>query len=271
MTKGYLYIYIFLVWTSCNPVPVYTSNDGPLFSYHPEQVSDVSSKEPVVCSYNIEYAMHVDQAISDLSDIPFDLLILQEMDEKGTEHIARHFQMHSIYYPISIEREEGKLYGCSVLSSTPILRHEKIVLPHKQPLNFRKRSATYAEVIRNDKRIGVYSIHLETFIMPRADRIDQLLYLLQDAESREHLDGIIFGGDFNSLFIHDVQEMVDICTAYGYTHATSSLLKKPHEQDYRKVTALDHIFLKNIRSTLAEAALHASASDHFPIWCTLKI
>ena len=64
---------------------------GPRFSGSYAEPAGAPPDALSVASYNIQYARNVPQAIADLRALEpaLDVLLLQEMDEAGTEQIAR--------------------------------------------------------------------------------------------------------------------------------------------------------------------------------------
>ena len=87
-----------------------------------------SAREPDetlrVVSFNVKFAVKVDEAIAVLRDTPAlrepDILALQEMDAEGTERIARALEMNSIFFPAAIHPKTGRDFGNALLSPWPL-------------------------------------------------------------------------------------------------------------------------------------------------------
>ena len=82
-----------------------------------------------VVSFNVKYAQRIDSAIvvltteSALSQA--DIVLLQEMDARGTRRIAEALGMSYVYYPAIFRRRSGKDFGNAVLSRWPITADRK--------------------------------------------------------------------------------------------------------------------------------------------------
>src|SRR5215203_1264565 len=83
----------------------YPDQNYPYYSDTYALASSNSVKTLTVVSYNIWFAEAIDQAISEMQMIEsqngLDIILLQEMDEVGTEKIAHELQMNYIYFPRS--------------------------------------------------------------------------------------------------------------------------------------------------------------------------
>jgi endonuclease/exonuclease/phosphatase family metal-dependent hydrolase len=74
------------------------------------------------------------------------IVLLQEMDAKGTDALAANLQMSYVYDPATVHRKTGRDFGNAVLSRWPIIRDEKVVLPHLSMRDGSSRTGTAATV-----------------------------------------------------------------------------------------------------------------------------
>jgi endonuclease/exonuclease/phosphatase family metal-dependent hydrolase len=213
-----------------------------------------------VVSFNIEYALQVDSAIAVLAGDPglqnADVILLQEMDEKGTMRIADTLGMWYVYYPSVFRFKTGRDLGNAILTRWPIVEDRKIVLPHLSRLVNSQRAATAATIRVGEATVRVYSLHLGTMAgLSPAARRDQLQAVLSDAGRYPR---VVVGGDLNDPGIgRTARDM-------GYTWPTQ------RGPSTTRVGRLDHILLKGFErpdSAAAGTVLdNRGASDHLPVW-----
>ena len=222
-----------------------------------------------VLSYNIWFGDNIDVAVSELQEIKsqreLDIILLQEMDEIGTEQIARELEMNYVYFPAAIEPTYDENFGNAVLSRWPITDSQKLILPHKSFSNQMNRIATRATISLSGSEILVYSLHAESvFTLPRYKQ-DQYNAVLADIGSDANL--VIVGGDFNSFTETAVKALEEDFWQAGFVRASegsgSSFVK------YGIEVYSDHIFTKGFVVEEAGKMTEATASDHLPIWVTL--
>jgi len=203
------------------------------------------------------------QVVEELKDA--DIILLQEMDETGTEAIAKAIGYNYVYYPASIHSRSDKNFGNAILAKWPIHASEKIILPHKSPRNQEIRIAVKAIVTIDGMEIPTYSVHTETYWLGHQKRDAQVDALIESIDtSYPH---IIVGGDFNTLTPRSVKELEDSFSEIGMERATESIgstVKYPALE-----FTLDHIFTKGMTVIDACKSEEAEASDHRPIWTEL--
>ena len=240
----------------------YSSPQGPRYSagFPAGVVAPARHDTLRVASFNIQFAIHVDSAIalirndSTLRDA--DILLLQEMDEAGTQRIAQALGMSYVYYPSTLHPKTHRDFGNAVLSRYPIIADAKILLPHISRFRHTQRTATAALVQMGDVAVRVYSTHLGTVAdVSAASRRDQMRAILQDAAQYQH---VIIGGDLNNKSVGDVAR------AAGYAWPTQN---GPHTVHLFR---WDHIFLRGLivpaRNASGTIINNHHASDHRPIW-----
>jgi len=248
----------------------YPHPNDPYFAGNFAVVNSNPAESLTVVSYNIWFGEDVEQALSELMEInsqkELDILLLQEMDEVGTEQIARELKMNYVYYPAAIEPTYDQNFGNAILSRWPIADPQKLILPHKSLSNRMNRIATRATIRFPGGDILVYSLHTESvFTLPQY-REEQYTFVLDDIDPDARL--VIVGGDFNSFTKAAIDELEDDYIRAGFVRASKgsgSTVTK-----YGMEMSSDHIFSKGFVVKEAGKLAGATASDHLPIWVTLK-
>jgi endonuclease/exonuclease/phosphatase family metal-dependent hydrolase len=258
--------------SSCALVENYDDPDGPRYSAEFAPPSDGAADEELaelaVCTFNIEFAEHVQEAISDLSGDEnlrtCSVVLLQEMDWPGARHIAEALALDVVYYPGSVHH--GKDFGNAVLSKWPIVDDKKLILPHRNPTNGRIRIAVSATLGMPFSPITAYSVHSDTPWLGPAARLDQAEAVAVDAARR---DGpVVVGGDFNTSDPGSVESTAALFTSRSFTWATRRVL--PGVEGPLGALTIDHLFVRGFSVTAAGTA-PTHASDHQPIWVELGL
>ena len=216
-----------------------------------------------IVTFNVKLARRIDSAIAVLDSDSLrgaDIITLEEMDDVGSDRIARALHLNYVYYPGSIHPTEHKYFGPAVLSRWPIERSWKVLLPHESRTRHQRRIATGAEVVVRGVPIRVYGVHLET---PggAADRVreDQVRTILADA--RRFHGPVVIAGDFNSYGIGVFIER------HGYRWLTRDI------GPTISIFAWDHIFVRGLAPAGPDRAgvlrENHGASDHHPVWAVV--
>jgi len=263
------------VLISNRSVTNYTNPNGPKFEgdYAPEQPPFDGMLKAV--TWNIAFAEDIDQAIVTLQDTEelqgADILMLQEMDEAGTEKIAQALGYNYVYYPASLHSHHGKNFGNAVLSRWPIVDSAKIILPHKNPSNGQIRIAAKATVDVDGQLIPVYSVHTETFWLGPEQRKDQIETLAQEAALAlaEEADYAVIGGDFNTLTPDSTAALTSILEEAGLEWISRGVGETVDKAGVGAI--LDHIFAINMPPLSSGVYTETSASDHYPVWAILNL
>jgi endonuclease/exonuclease/phosphatase family metal-dependent hydrolase len=216
-----------------------------------------------IVTFNVKLGRRIDRAIDVLRSDSLrgaDIIALEEMDDKGTDSVARALHLDYVYYPGSIHPTEHKYFGPAVLSPWPITRSRKILLPHESRTRHQRRTATAAEVVVRGLPIRVYGVHLETPAggSDRA-REDQMRTILADAA--DFRGPVVIAGDFNSYGIGVFLEH------HGYRWLTR------HLDPTISIFTWDHIFVRGLMPAGPDWAgvLRETngASDHRPVWAVV--
>ena len=219
-----------------------------------------------VVSFNVKFAVKVDEAIAVLRDTPAlrepDILALQEMDAEGTERIARALEMNSIFFPAAIHPKTGRDFGNALLSPWPLDDVRKLSLPGASRFTGLRRTATVATVQVGDRPVRAYSVHLETPIhLSSKGRRAQVQAIVDDAHTSPH--PVVVAGAFNTRGLCEPFEDA------GYHWLTRNL------RDTSLWWELDHIYARGLEppgpATTGVADDTHDASDHKPVWALLAL
>jgi len=241
----------------------YVSPDGPRYAGSPRASRPTDHPDPTrlrVVSFNIAFARQVDSAIALLASEPAlrdaDVILLQEMDEKGTGRIAEALGLGYVYYPAILAFRTHRPFGNAVLSRWPIVADGKVVLPHVSRFARTQRTATAVTIRVGSSLVRVYSTHLGTMTdLAPPSRREQLQAIIADARSYRR---VVIGGDMNDEGVGRVAREM------GYAWPTQ------HGPSTHMLGRLDHIFIRGLGSPDSGAAgtvldAHGS-SDHLPVW-----
>lgn len=248
----------------------YTDPAGPLYTTaHGAAPARAAGGTLLVVSFNIQFALHVAEAIEVLRSTPelrgCDLLLLQEMDEAGTERIARALGMNSVYVPGTVHPRYGRDFGNAILSPWPIGDARKLLLPHESRFIRQRRVAVAATVSVAGRRVRAYSVHVETVLrLSGRDRADQVRSVLDDA--RGWAGPVVIAGDFNGSDLSSAVEEAGYARLTRNAHGTIRGFAS-------QWLDFDHVFARGLRLAAEDAAGVADergASDHRPVWARAR-
>jgi endonuclease/exonuclease/phosphatase family metal-dependent hydrolase len=256
---------------SCAPAKNYLDPEGPKFAGQYSGAPRVFDDTLKVVSFNIKFANRIGLATDELFNFSelrqADIILLQEMDEAGTDTIARALACNYVYYPATLHPQSDKNFGNAILAKWPMREKSKILLPHAEMFSGTRRIAVAAVVAVGDFEILTYSVHTATFVQGEEKRFQQAQAILESVPPQyQH---VIIGGDFNtlsrtSLYAHDI--------LFRQNHfILASSYMEPTARRWLFETTLDHIFVKGMRVLAAGTARASRASDHLPIWVQLVI
>jgi len=260
-----------LAAVACGTALNYLDPSGPMYeTRHAAPYAAQPPRSLRVVTFNIENAVHVDRAIAVLKATEslqgLDLLALQEMDAPGVERIAIALGLNSLYFPSAVTPKTNKDIGCALLSPWPLVEPRKVMLPHGARATGLRRAAVGATLLRGERRLRVYAVHLPApFGISGDDLHDEVLTLLADADSSP--DPVVIAGDLNS---HGLGEQF---VRRGYAWPTRDVGASVSEMGILKL-AFDHIFTKGMRPVTREPAAgvvrdNQKASDHHPVWALI--
>lgn len=224
-----------------------------------------SAPAPIrVVTFNVKLARRIDRTIEVLKSDSLrgaDILMLEEMDDAGTDRIARALHLNYVYYPGAIHPTEHRYFGPAVLSRWPIERSWKLLLPHLSRTRHQRRTATVAELLVHGRLIRAYAVHLETPAGGSDEvRADQARVIMADAA--RFTGPVVVAGDFNSYGIGAQFRR------NGYRWLTAWL------DPTISIFIWDHIFVRGLTPARPEGAVGVvrdvrGASDHRAVWALL--
>jgi len=269
-----LFLAIWVLLTGCRTSVNYLDPQSPKFTGSFATENHIKGHTFKVVTFNIEFAQNIKQAITELKTIPqlqqADVLLLQEMDDAGTQKIAEALSYHYVYYPATLHSNHGKPYGNAILSLWPIIDSEKIILPHQNPMSKRKRIAVTATLQYGEQVIAVYTTHTETFWLKRSKRWEQYQWIAQHVQNHAN-DKTIIGGDFNSNKKKDVQFLVESFKDQGFEWVTENTGPTYQLLGGLKKYRLDHIFSLGMTTKKSGKVERSQASDHLPVWADFVV
>jgi len=263
-----------LASAGCGAATNYLDPAGPAYETHHAGTSGgwVAEGPLRVVTFNVEYAIHVDEAIAVLRETPalqnLDVLALQEMDAPGVERIAAALRLNSFYAPGGIHPTSSRDFGCALLSPWPLVEPRKVLLPHGARGTGLRRAAVGATLLRAGRRIRVYAVHLPApFGVSGSGRREQVEVLL--AEAAGSTDPVIIAGDLNS---HGLGEQF---VKGGFTWLTRDEGATTKEMGVLHF-AFDHVFAKGLMPASPAPFTgvvrdNKKASDHRPVWALLTV
>lgn len=247
----------------------YLAHNDPFYSGNFAAGDPEPAEHLTVVSYNISYGRNIGQALIEIRELSPqnmpDLLLLQEMEEVGTEKMARELRMNYVYFPATLEPKYHRNFGNAVLSRWPIVASQKLILPHISLSDRMKRIATRATIRVQGADIVAYSIHTEpVFILPKFKE-DQCFAVLDDTGAQNRF--VIVGGDFNSFTDSYVEKLEKRYRQAGFIRAS----RESRHTFFRFGLKLstDQIFAKGFAVKACGKLADAKASDHLPIWVIL--
>lgn len=268
-----LSLLVSFLW-SCGTLQVYKEPDRPVYASQERALTATSLSDSLrVVTFNIRKAEKIELAASELQQLqnetPVDIYLLQEMDEEGVAEIAKSLNLNYLYIPVV--HHGKKDVGNAVLTKGAIVCAEKLLLPHAKPMSKSRRLVTVAEVTLNGEKILAYSVHTETSVMSRKNRMDQLDAIIENAEMQApNYKYVLIGGDFNTLFPKSSKLAVEKFTKNGFDWSTASVgttaraffgLVKPRH---------DYIFTKGMKPLDAVKIETSKSSDHYPVLATFS-
>jgi len=223
-----------------------------------------------VVTYNVCQGRNVEGAVEELrASEPLqgaDIILLQEMDEAGTKHMARELGHNYVYYPASLPFMHGRNLGNAILTRWPLAQLHKLILPYRHLAIRQTRIAVRGTVAVANLDIIVYSVHTEIYSTLIKHRTAQVAALVDDI--RPGNAPVIVGGDFNTITRRSIKRLTGQFAEVGLVRASEG--SGPTIRILGTwAAATDHIFTRGFQVLAAGAADTARASDHFPVWTEL--
>ena len=276
--KHLLFGLLVLIFTwSCTPLPNYTLPNEPVWKNNTIAENHSINSHLKVVSFNIEFSRAINEAITELQSQPelanADIILLQEMHEKGTQEIAHALGYNYVYYAFNYDVGHQQNFGNAILSKFPLEQEKKIILPHEKISNKRKRMVTLATITVNGKNILLCSVHLDTILLRRKKRLAQSKFLTEmvvDYKKRNNIDYAIIGGDFNTLLKNYRKKVINHYKAINFEWITENVGPTGSEVNGWLKPINDHIFTDGFNLINAGKYIETQASDHYPIWVEMS-
>ena len=226
-----------------------------------------------VASYNMRKAMGLDRrrrperTLEVLNELGADVVALQEADRRfGTRSSAIPLHMieeHSDYKPVPLDARSGSLgwHGNALLvnKSVELLGRELVQIPSLEP-----RGAVLADLRVDGTELRVVGMHLDLSGLWRRRQAHAILAHL---ERREGNPATVLMGDLNEWSANR-----GCIRDFGQHHRFAECGRSFHAR--RPIAQLDRIMvnegLEIVESGTLSSATARRASDHLPIWATLR-
>lgn len=233
------------------------------------EVTETSTPELRVVSWNIQYGIDIETAIDVLLTHPdlrdADVICLQEMDDEGTKEIAAALSFNYFYSAGSVHPHTNRPFGNAVLSSSPLSNTGVVELPHKATFSGQPRVAVYAQVRVDEVDLTVCSVHTEIPTLRGKKR--QAHHDKLAAASADWLDAAVVAGDFNTITAGAYRKLLRRMQAHGFmgaSHGSGPTLRRTGIR-----YTLDHVFTRGFVKRQSGVVTEAPGSDHDPLWVTL--
>lgn len=221
-------------------------------------------------SWNIRFGIEVDAAIDELLRVDElvrpDLLLLQEMDEHGSERIAAALGANHVFCSVAAHRKSSRAFGNAIVTPWPISDAEMLGLPHVAPVSGHPRAAMRARVSVADQDVLAYSVHTETAALRLRRRVEQFERIAADVVDQD-AEQVIVGGDFNTVTTRGVEALRRSMATAGLHRA--SMDAGPSFRRAGREVPLDHLFVAGLAPKVVGVVPSTAASDHFPLWAEL--
>ena len=257
----------------------YAEADGPRFGSTPRSVHEISAvstpeSAPArrvdlrlrIVSFNIDHGREIERAAALFQRDPAlqdaGLILLQEMEEHGTERLARALGMDFVYYPAGHHPLSSQHFGNAILVRGSIVSDDKHLLPHLGRVRGTRRIAVAATVEVHGHRVTVVNVHLATLLdASLAAQRDQILAVLDVAARAEGT--VIVGGDLNRRSLGLLVER----RGYQWLTRSAGATLGPFGVDHLFARGLD----PKVPSMAGVARDAGGASDHRPVWSVITL
>lgn len=224
-----------------------------------------------IVTWNIRLGKLIGEAIEELRAAPLtgaDIILMQEMDELGSDAIARELGYNFVYFAACVHCDTKKNFGNAVLSRWPIVSAAKVMFPHLSPRTKENRIATRTVIEVGGRQLLVYGVHTETFHLNRSLRQEQFAALAADIDQQGY-PHVLAGGDFNTMRTRDIRDLDVALDAAGMERASAGT--GPTARFGFIELRLDHIYSRGTNTLGAGTAATTRASDHLALWVKLAL
>ena len=223
-----------------------------------------------VVTWNIQFGIEVAAAADALVQSDelraADIVLLQEMDERGTETIARTVRMNHVFASSGIHPRTGRHFGNAVLSRFPLSDPVVVRLSHRSALQGQDRVAVRATVSIGSIDVDACSVHTEVPSLSPPKRRRQFEEVAEATE-RWAPHRLIIGGDFNTLTRRGATLVTETMRRIGAAHVSAGA-GTTLRRGGREFT-LDHVYARGVTPLERGVVRGVFASDHRPLWVRL--
>ena len=224
----------------------------------------------LVVSWNVQFGVEAAAAAAALLESPqlrdADLILLQEMDEQGTELVARTVGLEYVYVPASVHPQTGRNFGNAVLSRWPLTDPGVVSLPYTSAVQGQSRQVVHAVAHVGPVRIRACSVHTEVATLSPAKRRRQFA-AIGDVTRAGQDELLVIGGDFNTLTRRGIEAVTSRLASIGAGRATEGA--GPTLRRGGREFSLDHIYARSLTPMSCGVVAGLGASDHRPLWVRL--
>ena len=224
----------------------------------------------LVVSWNVQFGVEAAAAAAALLESPqlrdADLILLQEMDEQGTELVARTVGLEYVYVPASVHPQTGRNFGNAVLSRWPLTDPGVVSLPYTSAVQGQPRQVVHAVAHVGPVRIRACSVHTEVATLSPAKRRRQFA-AIGDVTRAGQDELLVIGGDFNTLTRRGIEAVTSRLASIGAGRATEGA--GPTLRRGGREFSLDHIYARSLTPMSCGVVAGLGASDHRPLWVRL--
>jgi len=225
-----------------------------------------------VVSWNIQFGRRADDAAEILAEHPelrdADVVMLQEMDEPGTEVIAERLGLFHEYAVASVHPQTDRSFGNAILSRWPQSTPRVVHLPHVAAVQGQPRIALTTSLDVDGRAVEAVSVHTETPVLSHRKRLVQFT-ALGDAIAGSDDQRVLLGGDFNTASSRSVQAVTEEL-AKRRLHRMSAG-SGPTLRRARRDFVLDHVFAKGFAPVDTGVVRGLDVSDHAPVWAEVEM
>lgn len=223
-----------------------------------------------VVSWNIQFGVDAVAAAEALLVVPdllsVDIVLLQEMDESGTELIARTIGANFAFASLRPHRQTGRAFGNAVLSRWPLSDPDVAELSHKSAVQGHERLVVGASVAVGAMSVTACSVHTEVPTLSPPKRRRQFDEIAA-ATKRWGPGPLTVGGDFNTITGKGVAAVDRAMSAVGATRASAGAATTLRRGG--REFPLDHVYTRGLVHLDCGVVDGLSASDHRPLWVRL--
>jgi endonuclease/exonuclease/phosphatase family metal-dependent hydrolase len=245
-----------------------------------KEVAEIPDRLRVVC-YNLHGppAERIDEMIELLQSHPAlkdaGVLALQEVnrDHLGSANrdvgreLARALQMHYVYAVEIYHGTGGGVRGLAFLSRFALEDIDRVLLPVAGP-GGRRRIALGATVLLGDRRLRLYTTHLETRISVK-NRGAQINGILAHLERKPAIPTVVLG-DFNTFTRGARKKMFEIMEGAGFESSLPGN-QTTFQRMFLLRLKLDWIWARDVDVLEANVETDIRVSDHRPLWLEINV